>query len=79
MGIISHHMVRSMVSGFAGIIGIIMLLFLSAAVIFPALGKATGQDVSGYIVLIVIVGVVMIIGAIYALFSGNGGNYGRNY
>ncbi|NMB77619.1 MAG: hypothetical protein GYA23_00815 [Methanomicrobiales archaeon] len=72
-------MARSIVSGFAGIIGVIMLLFLSAAVIFPALGKATGQDVSGYIILIEIVGIVLIAGAAFALFSGNGGNYGRGF
>ncbi|MHB8165036.1 MAG: hypothetical protein ACYDDV_11990 [Methanoregula sp.] len=72
-------MANSIVSGFAGIIGVIMLLFLSAAVIFPALGKATGQDVTGYIILIVVVGIILVIGAAFALFSGNGGNYGRNY
>jgi hypothetical protein len=72
-------MARSIVSGFAGIVGIIMLLFLSAAVIFPALGKATGQDVSGYIILIVIVGIILIAGALFSIFSGNGGNYGRGF
>jgi hypothetical protein len=46
-------MVRSLISGFAGVIGVLILVFLSAAVIFPALGKATGQDVTGYIILIV--------------------------
>jgi|GEM_PF-5758527 hypothetical protein len=70
-------MAKSIVSGFAGILGVLMLVFLSAAVIFPALGQATGQDVTGYIILIIVVGIIFIVGAIYAIFSGNGGDYGR--
>ena len=71
------YMARNIVSGFAGIIGVIILLFLFGVLVFPALGQATKQDVTGYIILITIVGVILVIGVAIALIFGSGGDYGR--
>ena len=56
------------------IIGII-LLFIFASIVFPALGKATGQDVSLPILGMIVLAIGIFAAIILALIWRDGGDY----